>query len=64
LSDIINIIIPFYLDYPIMGIKAKDFQLWCEVSKLMFKKEHLTLEGLEKIREIKVIINKTPNASK
>jgi hypothetical protein len=27
LSDIINIIIPFYLDYPIMGIKAKDFQL-------------------------------------
>jgi hypothetical protein len=30
----------------------------------MLKKEHLTLEGLEKIREIKAKINKYPGGSK
>jgi len=64
LSDILNIIIPFYLNNPIIGLKAYDFQLWCKVSELMLKKEHLTLEGLEKIREIKAKINKYPSGSK
>ena len=64
LSDILNKIIPFYLNYPIMGIKAKDFQSWYEASELMFKKEHLTLEGLEKILKIKASKNNTPKTRK
>ena len=58
LSDILNIIIPFYLKNPLVGLKAYDFQLWCKISEIMLKKEHLTLEGLEKIREIKTKMNK------
>jgi len=64
LSDILNIIIPFYLKNPILGLKAYDFQLWCKVSEIMLKKEHLTLEGLEKIQEIKTKMNKYPSGSK
>lgn len=64
LSDIRTKIIPFFLDYPIIGVKARDFQSWCEVSELMFKKEHLNTEGLDKIRKIKDSINKTLNPRK
>jgi hypothetical protein len=49
LSDIINIIIPFFEKYPIQGVKALDFAAFCEISKLMKKKEHLNDEGFARI---------------
>lgn len=57
LPDIINKIKPFFSEYPILGVKSKDFQFWCEAVELMSKKEHLKVEGLEKIRQIKESIN-------
>jgi hypothetical protein len=58
LPDILNKINPFFRNYPIIGVKSKDFQSWSEAAELMRKKEHLKVEGLEKIRKIKASINK------
>lgn len=57
-SDLINIIIPFFRQYPIEGVKSKDFQDWCRVALLVKDKKHLTREGLENIRQIKAGINR------
>jgi len=56
-NDIINIIIPFFDKYPIQGTKYLDYMDFCKVAELMQKKEHLTHEGLEKIRQIKSTMN-------
>lgn len=60
-SDIEKKIIPFFNKYPIIGVKSKDFEDWCEVAQMIKEKKHLTLEGLERIREIKGRINKARN---
>lgn len=57
-SDISEIIIPFFHKYPIIGVKAADFQDWCKVAELMNTKKHLTSEGLDQIRKIKEGMNK------
>ena len=38
LSDIINKIIPFFKNYPILGNKAKDFEDWCKVAEMLKEK--------------------------
>lgn len=57
LSDILNIIIPFFKKYPIIGVKSKDFKDWCKVAEMMKEKKHLTLKGLEEIRKINARMN-------
>jgi len=57
-SDIENIIIPFYREHPILGVKGKDFADWCRVAEIMNNKGHLTKEGLDQIMEIKANMNK------
>ena len=52
-SDIETKIIPFFSKYKIEGVKYQDFLDFCEVTKLMQTKVHLTEEGLKQIREIK-----------
>ena len=42
LSDLINIIIPFFDKYPIRGVKVKDFKDLKRVAELMSYKKHLT----------------------
>jgi hypothetical protein len=56
-SDITNKIIPFFEEYNIQGVKAKDFNDFKEVSILMKSKLHLTKEGLDKILLIKSRMN-------
>ena len=46
-NDIINKIIPFFKKYPILCMKALDFDDLCKVTELMKNKMHLTKEGLE-----------------
>lgn len=41
-SDIINIIIPFFNQYPILGMKSLDFLDFQKVSDIIKTKEHLT----------------------
>ena len=57
-DSLTNIIIPFYEKYPIVGVKALDFADFCEVANLMKKGAHLTSEGLEKIKKIKIRMNR------
>ena len=57
-NDIIKIIIPFFLQYPIHGVKALDFKDFCLVAEMMKEKKHLTQEGLELIRKIKAGMNR------
>lgn len=58
LLDINEIIIPLFKNYPIMGVKHKDFLDFCLVAELMKQGKHLTGEGLEKIRSLKAGMNK------
>lgn len=58
LSDLLNKIIPFFKEFPILGVKAKDFEDWCLVAEMVKQKQHLNPEGLEKIRKIKRGMNK------
>lgn len=57
LSDIINIIIPYFNKYPIQGNKLLDYLDFCKVAELMQTKAHLTEEGLKEIRQIKCVMN-------
>ena len=57
-SDIEEKIIPFFLKYPIKGVKALDFKDFCRTWELMKEKKHLTAEGLEVIKKIKAGMNR------
>ncbi len=57
-SDILDIIIPFFTKYPILGIKALDFSDFSQIAYLMKDKSHLNKDGLEKIRVIKAAMNR------
>ena len=56
-SHILDTIIPFFEQYPILGTKAKDFEEFKKGSLLIKSKAHLTKEGLEKILLIKSRMN-------
>lgn len=57
-SDTEEKIIPFFLKYPIKGVKALDFEDFCRTWELMKEKKHLTAEGLEQIKKIKAGMNR------
>ena len=51
-SQIISKIIPFFNEYPIIGIKSLDFFEFKVIAEMMKNKEHLTESGLNKIMNI------------
>jgi len=51
-SDINEKILPFFEEYPILGVKSKDFKDSLKIAELIKNKEHLTAEGLDQIRLI------------
>lgn len=57
ITDVTDIIIPFLNLYKIIGIKNQDYLDWCTVAELVKNKEHLTYEGLNKIKIIKDKMN-------
>lgn len=56
-KEVVNIIIPFFNKYPLLGSKNLEFEDFCKVAELMKNKAHLTTEGIEKIKEIKNKMN-------
>ena len=58
-SHISNKIIPFFEKYPIIGVKYYDFLYWCKIHNLMSNGLHLTIEGIESIKNIKLGMNKS-----
>ena len=62
-SDIINKIIPFFNQFPILGVKSLDFSDFKKVAELMKNKEHLTDSGLSEIIKIVQQMNLDRNNS-
>lgn len=58
-SDNYDKIIPFFTKYPIYGVKALDFKDWKSIGELVKTKDHLTKEGINKIIQIKLNMNKS-----
>ena len=56
-KDINNIIIPFFKKYPILGVKALDFNDWCLGAEIVQSKAHLTPEGLARLNTLKKGMN-------
>lgn len=58
LKEINDVIVPQFDKYPLLTKKRADFILFKEVLELMNTHEHLTMEGLAKIVNIKASMNK------
>lgn len=56
-KDIAKKIIPFFKNYQLQGKKKKDFDFFCQAAEIFQKNEHLTLEGIEKLRIIQSKMN-------
>lgn len=56
-SDIDEKILPFFYKYPLRGQKYKDYSDFHRVADIIKVKGHLTAEGFEQIRKIKLGMN-------
>jgi len=52
ISDINNIIIPHFKNYPLRGSKFQDFNSWCLAAEIITSKSHLTSEGIVKLQDL------------
>ncbi len=53
-EDLLNIIIPFFKKHPLRFVsKAKDFKIFCQLMKMIDKKDHLKENGLGKLFKLK-----------
>ena len=55
----LKVIIGYFNVYSLLGIKYNDFIDWKKVYQMFINKEHLTLEGKQKIKLIKSNMNNT-----
>lgn len=56
-TDITDKVIPFFNENGIIGIKLYDYLDWCKIHSLMLNGSHLTIEGINSIKEIKSGMN-------
>lgn len=52
ISDINNIIIPHFKNYPLRGSKFQDYNSWCLAAEIITSKSHLTSEGIIKLQDL------------
>jgi len=57
-KDIKEVIIPHFVKYPLVTQKLADFLIFSQILELVAQKQHLTLEGLNKIISLKSSLNK------
>nr|QCW06913.1 hypothetical protein [Drechslerella brochopaga] len=57
-NDLCDKVVPLFQRIPIQGEKSKDFSDFCKAIEIMKTKEHLTNKGLDKIRKLKMGMNK------
>ncbi len=55
--DIKDKVIPFFKKYELQGKKRKDFELFCQAAEIFEKKEHLSKNGINKLRKIQSKMN-------
>lgn len=57
-SDLWTRVIPFFEKYPFMSEnKAKNLEIFTQITKLMLEKKHLTKNGLKQIAELRETLN-------
>ena len=56
-KDIEAKVVPFFLEYKLMGFKYNNFNHFNKAVKIIKDKEHLTEQGMEKIKYIKIQMN-------
>jgi len=54
---LIHRIIPHFEAYPLLSSKAREFEAFAEICRLMFRKEHLTVEGFMRVVELSGNLN-------
>ena len=52
-KDLNEKIIPFFRTNELLTYKKKDFEIFCKAIEMIINRQHLTLEGLETIRQLK-----------
>ncbi len=52
-TDISHKVIPFFQRYPPQAKKRLDFEKFCQAAEMIKTKQHLTLDGIERIRALK-----------
>jgi hypothetical protein len=57
-SDLANIIIPCFNQYPFKGNKLTNFLIWSKIVELVVTGAHKTSEGLAQIKELRDQLNK------
>jgi hypothetical protein len=57
-NDILVKLLPLFKNYPLQGVKHKDFLDFSQIASLMENNSHLNSEGLKKIYIIKAGMNK------
>lgn len=58
IKDLSTKIIPFFTENKLKTSKNRNYEYFTEVLDICIRKEHLTLEGLERIKKIKIQLNK------
>ena len=58
IDDLINVIIPHFLNYPLLTQKYSDFVLWSKVVNIISVKDHLTTAGFNTILTHHASINR------
>ena len=57
IKEIIDIVIPHFDKFSLQTKKKADFELFKKIVELVHRKEHLTLNGLQKIVNLKASLN-------
>jgi hypothetical protein len=58
IKEIQTKLIPFFQKTPLLGKKRHSFALFVKAAELFYHKEHLTKEGIEKLRQIQKKMNR------
>lgn len=58
IKDLINVIIPHFDKYPLLTKKKADYEIFKNIVIMMSNKEHLTMEGVQKIVSMRASLNK------
>jgi len=58
ISDLVNNVFPHFTNFELVGSKQPNFIVWSKILTLVNSKSHLTSEGLDQIRELKLNLNK------
>ena len=56
-SDLVNRIIPHFEKYPLLSEKRKDFKIFSEICRKMYRKKHLGRGGFKKIVNMTFTLN-------